>query len=426
MKKWVLLITLFLVIIFFSALFSLYEFPTYYNPERNYEDIQDELMTRFILAKDSSTIELPAGHFLFTKSLVLEGRNNITIKGAGIDKTVLSFKGQEEGAEGLRVSNGKNIVLEDFTVEDAAGDNIKVMDTDSVVFRRIKAAWTGQVSVKNGAYGLYPVLCNHVIIEECEAMGSADAGIYVGQSNHVIIRNSKAYKNVAGIESENSNDVLIYDNEAFDNTGGILVFNLPGLTQYGTNIKVYNNRVYNNNRKNFGVKGAIVSNIPEGTGMLILASNSVEVFDNKISNHRTLGVGIVSYELVYAMEKNQYDEGVNAYGSDIRIVDADFRNDTSYDPYPGKITLRNNMYSNNHFIPAFTTDFGKIITFKNRMIIPDVVFDGILSEQHMIEGKQNPNYKICIDENDIKFVNLDAGNDFKGLSRRVGPYICKS
>ncbi len=426
MKKGILFIILFFSLLIICVLFSLYEFPTNYNPERKFEDIQNELMTKFILAKDSSTIELPEGHFLFSKSLVLDGRKNITIRGAGMDKTVLSFKGQKEGAEGLRVSNSKNILLEDFTVEDAVGDNIKVMDTDTVIFRRVKAAWTGRVSVKNGAYGLYPVLCNHVIIEECEAMGSADAGIYVGQSNHVIIRNSKAYQNVAGIESENSNDVLIYGNEAFDNTGGILVFNLPGLSQYGKNIKVYDNKVYNNNRRNFGVKGAIVSNIPEGTGMLILASNTVDVFENEIKNHRTLGVGIISYELVYAMEKDQYEKGVDAYGSDIRFVDSDFRNDVNYDPYPGKISLRNNVYSNNYFIPALNTDFGKIITFKNRVIIPDVVFDGILSEKHTIDGNKNPYYNICIDERSIKFVNLDASNDFKGLSRKVEPYICKS
>ena len=121
-----------------------------------------------------------------------------------MDKTVLSFKGQSSGAEGIKITNSKNITLEDFAIEDAVGDNLKISDSDSVVMRRIRSAWTGEVSVENGAYALYPVLSTNVLIEECEAIGSSDAGIYVGQSNDVIIRNNKAFYNVAGIESENS------------------------------------------------------------------------------------------------------------------------------------------------------------------------------------------------------------------------------
>ena len=49
---------------------------------------------------------------------ILDGKKNITIRGAGIEKTVLSFLGQKEGAEGIRVSGCENIVFEDFTIED--------------------------------------------------------------------------------------------------------------------------------------------------------------------------------------------------------------------------------------------------------------------------------------------------------------------
>ena len=60
-----------------------------------------------------------------------------------MDKTVLSFKIQENGAEGLKITNSENIILEDFTIEDAAGDNIKITDTKGITIRRIKSAWTG-------------------------------------------------------------------------------------------------------------------------------------------------------------------------------------------------------------------------------------------------------------------------------------------
>lgn len=396
--------------------------PDRYDPERNFQDMQDELLTQFIIAQDSSVIELPAGHFLFSRSLALEGVHHVTIRGKGIDQTVLSFKGQTDGAEGIRISNSSNITLEDFTVEDAVGDNIKVMDTDGITFRRVKAAWTGPIKTENGSYGLYPVICKNVLIEDCEAMGSSDAGIYVGQSEKVVIRNNKAYQNVAGIESENSDDVLIYGNRAYDNTGGILVFNLPGLTRYGKNIKVYDNTVTSNNRKNFGIKGAIVSNIPGGTGILVLATNDVEIYGNTISDHNTLGLGIISYNLVAAMEKDIGADPVNAYGG-VRTV-TDYRNDKNYDPYPGQIYLHDNAYSNTSWIPNISTDFGKLFLTKRGFGIPDVVYDGIKSPEYMKNGDINPYYKICVDEKDIKFLAMDAGNDFKGLTEDITDYIC--
>ena len=417
----------FLVIIVLVVLFLLWwgfsSVPDRYDPERNYDDIQDELMTQFLIANDSSTIELPEGHYLFNRSLALDGVHHVTIRGKGMDKTVLSFKDQVEGAEGIRISNSTNIVLEDFTVEDASGDNIKVMDTEGITFRRVKAAWTGPINTDNGAYGLYPVICSDVLIEECEAMGSSDAGIYVGQSERVIIRNNKAYQNVAGIESENSDDVVIYGNEAYDNTGGILVFNLPGLTRYGKNIEVYDNKVYSNNRKNFGMKGAIVSNIPGGTGMLILATNDVEVYNNSISDHNTLGIGIISYNLVDAMESDVVSEPVDAYGG-VRTV-TDYRNDLNYDPYPGKIHLYNNLYDNDGWIPNISTDFGKLFLTKRGPGIPDVVLGGFKSPEYLINGEVNPYYRICINENEeIKFLALDAGNNFENLSEEISDYIC--
>ena len=98
-----------------------------YTPARDYIDLEDELVEQFILAKDSSTIELPEGHFLFSQSLSLDSKTHLTIKGQGMDKTVLSFKGQTSGAEGIKITNSKNITLEDFTIEDAVGDNLKIV-----------------------------------------------------------------------------------------------------------------------------------------------------------------------------------------------------------------------------------------------------------------------------------------------------------
>ena len=260
-----------------------------------WRNIEQNLQTQLITLSNGDTLDLPQGNFMFTRGLDLNGKSNILIRGKGMDKTVLSFKNQTEGAQGILISNGANIILEDFSIEDARGDNLKVSEVNGITLRRIRSAWTDGPKTENGAYALYPVLCKKVLMEECEAIGSSDAGIYVGQSDSVIIRNNKAYWNVAGIESENSRWVEIYGNEAFENTGGILVFDLPGLTMYGHTTRVYRNTIHDNNLKNFATKGNVVASIPPGTGLMILATHNLEITENKVINNKTVGAGIISY-----------------------------------------------------------------------------------------------------------------------------------
>ena len=93
-----------------------------YNPERTYLDMEEAILEAFILAKDSATIQLPEGHYLFSQELSISGKKHLTIKGMGMDKTVLSFKGQTKGAQGIIISNSQNITLADMTIEDAAGE----------------------------------------------------------------------------------------------------------------------------------------------------------------------------------------------------------------------------------------------------------------------------------------------------------------
>src|SRR5262249_40994957 len=147
------------------------------------------------------------------------------LRGQGIDKTTLSFKKQNAGSEGLLVTRGK-FLIEDLSVDGTKGDAVKVNDADTVTFRRVRTQWTGGEKETNGAYGIYPVQCKNVLLEECVAIGASDAGIYVGQSQNIIVRKCRAERNVAGIEIENCTDADVYDNLATNNAGGLLVFDL--------------------------------------------------------------------------------------------------------------------------------------------------------------------------------------------------------
>jgi parallel beta-helix repeat protein len=93
--------------------------------------------------------------------------------------------------------------------------------------RKVRAEWTGGPKETNGGYGLYPVQCADVLIEECTIRGASDAGIDVGQSENIIVKRNRVERNVAGIDIENCTRADIHGNEATDNAGGVLIFTMP-------------------------------------------------------------------------------------------------------------------------------------------------------------------------------------------------------
>ena len=284
-----------------------------------FAEFEKDLQLKLILAEPGDTIKLDAGFFPILGTLSMEGKQNIVIKGSGTSSTILNFSNQVEGAQGLSITNCNNITLEDFTVEEAKGDGIKCQYVNSITFRRIKTQWLGGPSSSNGAYGLYPVQCENIMIEHCIAIGASDAGIYVGQSKNIIVRNSEVFQNVAGIEIENSIKADVHSNNVHNNTGGILVFDLPDLIQKeGKQIRIYDNIVKENNLDNFAPKGNIVAKVPAGTGIMIMATEYVEIFNNTIIDNKTAGTTVVSY---FITEEKTKDTQYNPYTSAIYIYE---------------------------------------------------------------------------------------------------------
>ena len=105
----------------------------------------------------------------------------VTIRGAGMDKSILSFKGQVAGAEGLLVT-ASDFTIEGLAIEDTIGDALKISEGNNIVIRGVRTEWTDGYKTENGAYGIYPVQTTNVLMEDNVAIGASDAGIYVGQS----------------------------------------------------------------------------------------------------------------------------------------------------------------------------------------------------------------------------------------------------
>ncbi len=336
--------------------------------ENSYLDIQEAL----ILAEPGDIIRLSAGIFTLEDSLSLDVPG-VQIEGEGMGQTILDFSNQLSGAQGLSVTSD-NVTLQDFAIQNAKGDAIKVKSVTNIKFLRVKTEWTNGPSSENGAYGLYPVESKNVLIDGCVAIGASDAGIYVGQSQNIIVRNSRAEFNVAGIEIENSYFADVYNNTATNNTGGILVFDLPGLPQQGGHhVRVFNNRSVGNNTDNFAPEGNIVGEVPRGTGIIIQANSDVEIFNNEIGENDTVNIAVVTY------------------GNDT--------DDKTYYPHPKSIQIHGNTFGPTGYNPDTSKgELAKILFDLSGGDMPDIFWDGLLPFTQLIFG-QPENEKMVVTNN---------------------------
>jgi parallel beta-helix repeat protein len=308
----------------------------------------EKLQTALIEAQPGDTVHIAAGRYALADGLSLDV-DGVTVKGDGPGATILDFTGQKGEGEGLLITSDQ-VVVRDLGVENAAGNGVKSKGSDGIALVNLRVEWTGGPKATNGAYGLYPVSSKNVLIDRSVVKGASDAGIYVGQSQNIIVRNSRAEQNVAGIEIENSYDADVKDNVATNNAGGILVFDLPDLPQQGgRNVRLVNNKVLANNHVNFAAPGNIVAGVPSGTGIMVMANDNVEVTRNDVTGNNGNAVMIVAYTQAFT--------------------------DKAYNPLPRNVRVVSNSFSGNGSAPAFKG--GKEIAAALGGTVPPVMWDGI-------------------------------------------------
>ncbi len=320
-------------------------------------DAQTRLQEALLLAEPGDVVELGEGRFALTDGLSL-AVDRVTVRGAGMNRTILDFTGQLGAGEGLMVTSD-DVVLRDFAVENSRGDGIKSKSADRIVYYRVRVEWTSGPLTTNGAYGIYPVESEHVLIDGVVVRGASDAGIYVGQSRNIIVRESVAVENVAGIEIENSFNADVHDNVASQNAGGILVFDLPGLPQQGGHsVRIFDNVIINNMTPNFAPAGNIVASVPTGTGVIVMANRDVEVFDNVFDGNGTADIMITGYR----------------YGPAT----------AGYQPLPVRIRAMDNQHGRTGFRPGLPGGAEMAAAFGGSL--PPVLWDGAGSDIRMQAG----------------------------------------
>jgi parallel beta-helix repeat protein len=342
-------------------------------------------------AQPNTTFVFGAATFEFTNTLTPPNVAGLVFKGQGIGSagTILDFVGQAAGTTGISVTGNSQVKFTQFTIQNTLGDAIKVEGANGVLFDTVQAQWTNPSPITHGAYGIYPVQSQNIIVQNCQVSGARDTGIYVGQSLNIIVRNNTVNNNVAGIEIESSINADVYGNTATANSGGILVFALPALsappgtpanTADGTsNVRVFNNTITNNNTTNFGDPSGTVSQVPAGTGSFVLAGDNVEVFGNTITGNESVGFAVVAYYIIDPTYNpaDPANNGLNPFSNNIYVHDNTFSGNGTA-PHSDNEAPDGGTYQNQlGYLLAGLVALG---AFPGSGAVPDLVWDGIGDE----------------------------------------------
>jgi cytochrome c peroxidase len=221
-------------------------------------------------------------------------------------------------------ASGSNFTVQGFIIRHYKGNGVLANKAGDVAFRDL-------VIDDTGLYGVYPVECAGVLVEGCTVSAVSDAGIYVGSSRDVVVRNNEVFNNVAGIEIENCVGALVTNNSAHHNSAGLLVFVLPNNpSKEGSDCRVINNRAWANNHENFGKPGTIVAGLPTGVGILVMAADRTEVTQNWLAENDSYAVVVVGLRSAQLPTKHKLDVEPN---SDQTVIAGNEYRDNGHKPH---------------------------------------------------------------------------------------------
>jgi len=202
---------------------------------------------------------------------------------------------------GLFIDRADSFVMRNMTFRHAREHDIYILESDGYLFDQFKVPYAG-------AYGILTFVEDHGLIQNCDAFGAGDSGIYPGAGAKTNAgRDTKFYPqarysqevrycdmhhNSGGFSGTNGNAIHIDHNNFYDNALGLTtdVFTAPGhpgFPQQGNLLE--DNNFYSNNFNPYVAGSDVVPFIPApvGTGLWFAGGNDNVVRGNHFwDNHR--------------------------------------------------------------------------------------------------------------------------------------------
>lgn len=367
------------------------------------EDDREAIQTALIEAGDDTTLCFSGNFEITTDRLTAQDKVGLKLRGIdegdGVGSGAVFDFGGTVGPTGFKFSNMTGVTLENFSVLDVAGDGVEIRGSTDVTMRGLKISYPESGNSDNGAYALYPVESTNVLVEDCQLENASDAGIYVGQSTNILVRNNVASGNVSGVQIENSMNSEVVGNTTFNNTVGIFVHDLPAVPAGNGGIAwIHDNESYDNNTVNFAPDGIIAKVIPPGLGMLVMAIDNVEVNNNNFYGNNSTGLLMISFKTVELLDSFERDP------------------DPDYDPYPETYYIHDNMFSNNGQNPdGLFAEIG----FDQ---LGDITWDGFTDpDKDNADGSLN----LCIRNNEGTYLNMNLVGGMGTHTEDLTPHDCE-
>ncbi len=195
---------------------------------------------------------------------------------------------------GIRADRADGIVIRNVKVRHAAEHDIYVLESDGYLLDRFKTFYAGE-------YGVLTFVEDHGLMQNCEAAGNGDSGLYPGagadtgnQRDTSIypefrysqeIRYCDSHHNASGYSGTDGNATHVDNNNFYDNALGFTtdVFTAPGHPGFPQDSDlVENNNFYSNNFNPYVPGSDVVPTVPVpvGTGLWIAGGN-----DNIVRNN---------------------------------------------------------------------------------------------------------------------------------------------
>lgn len=356
-------------------------------------------------APDGATICF-VGEFLLGP-VSASGKSGLTLRSASQEKLKLALDFNStvpavldfQGAGGLELSDMSDLTVDLLDIRDPGSHGVSVKGSTGVKLEDIGVGWAGAPGASGALFGVYVSGSSQVLISKCRVTGASDAGIFAGDSSEVVMRHNHASGNVTGLQVENTERAEIHDNVSEHNALGIFVVDLPNAPSEIGEVLVHDNEIIANDGDNFAPGDILSSNIPGGVGVMVLATDTVEIRHNTIADNPSTGVIVVSFETVALLSP-----------SPVEPV-------PGYDSYPETIAVHDNTVSGNGLMPA---DLFAAVFMLDPMT--DLAWDGVADA-----GKDNADghLSLCIRNNgDADFVDLDALNLGANKSFDLAPHDC--
>ncbi len=368
-----------------------------------------KLKKAFLEAEPGTIIELPDERIVVDAPLEI-AVDHVVVRGRAASESILDFSTYAGRDPAIRIT-GDDVVLEHLRILGPPAEGVFALGVRRLAIRNVRVGSTKAAdrieAPRIGGSPIAVVDSGDVLIERSQVeFVRRLAGIYIAQSENVVVRRSTVNTCEYAIEIENSRGVDVHHNYLACDSG-VLVFNRPYRTMSAGRIRIYRNAILGDlrdggERQGNGLRGLV----PSGTGLFVLATDAVDVFRNSFEENRSSAVTVASYNL---FDDDTGDDDFDPYSERIFLWDNDFRRNAL------STGLSNEGVA---WLRTLVTELFRLF----RYTVPAVLIAVDDDPDKQVDGELPEDLRVCLQENQTGKERFGEANLYQYLAGEETPF----